>query len=76
MNKRGEGYVYEVLIAFFILILAFMFFVGDQMEVLPPVFLMIGAVLSLWGMVERNVIGLSGGIMLIAIALLFQEVLI
>jgi hypothetical protein len=74
MNRKGIGYVHEILFIFILLVLTMTYYLGDAQELMPPLLLMIGGILIVGGMVVREPLMVTGGIGLFAVALMYSEV--
>ncbi len=73
MFKRGAGYPHEILMGMFILILALTFYARDSIELIAPMLLIIGAVMTLAGFVVREPLLTAGGLVLMAVALIYSK---
>jgi len=76
MKSKGAGYSHEILMGVFFLILIMTFYAKDSQAIMPPMFMIIGALLILGGVVTREPMLLAGGFVLFAIALMYSEVFI
>ncbi len=76
MNRRGTGYAHEMLMAVFFLILVLAFFAKDSQTIVPPIMLVMGAVMIVGGMATREPMIVTGGIIVLAFALMFSEVFV
>lgn len=76
MSKRGAGYPHEILIGVFFLLLIVAFYGKGSVAIMPPVLMIIGAVLILGGAVSREPMLIAGGFVAFAIALMYAEVFI
>jgi hypothetical protein len=76
MNKKGVGYNHEILLAVFFLVLVLAFY-GTELKPLGPMLLMvIGGVMVLGGMVIREPDVTAGGIAMLAVAIVYQEIVL
>ena len=76
MNRRGAGYAHEMLMAVFFLILVLAFFAKDSQTIVPPIMLVMGVVMIVGGMATREPMIVTGGIIVLAFALMFSEVFV
>jgi hypothetical protein len=76
MERKGTGYAHEILIAFFVLVLAITFYAKDAQAAMPPIMLILGAVMLLGGIVVKEPLLMTGGIVLFAVALMYSEVVL
>jgi 4-amino-4-deoxy-L-arabinose transferase-like glycosyltransferase len=73
MSKKGAGYPHEILMALFILILALTFYAKDSIAIMPPILLIIGAVMTIAGFIVKEPLLTAGGLVLLAVALIYSE---
>lgn len=76
MDKKGTGYSHEMLIAFFILVLIITFYSGRYVIFLPPVMMLIGAVMLVGGMVVREPALITGGVIMFGVAIIYAETVV
>ncbi len=75
MDRKGVGYGYEMLMALAILILAITFYAQDLTDAIAPVLVILGGVMLVGGMVMREPIVVTAGIMMFVIALVYNEMI-
>jgi len=76
MKRRGTGYDYEILAGVFFLILILTFFAKDSHAIVPPIMLVMGVVMIVGGMATREPMIITGGLVVLAFALMFSEVFV
>ena len=74
MERRGTGYAHEMLVAFFFLILVVTFYASDYQLAMPAILLMAGGAMILGGMVIKEPLVVTAGVVCLAIALMYSEV--
>lgn len=76
MDRRGAGHSHDMLIAVFVLILAITFYAGSYRIAIPPFLVIFGAILLLGGMIWREPMMVTAGIVIFAVALIYSETVI
>jgi hypothetical protein len=74
MDRKGAGYTWEMLAGFFILMLVISFYAKDVQSAMGPVLIIMGAILVLGGVVSREPIMITAGLVLLAIAISYGEI--
>ena len=65
-----------MLMALFFVILVFTFMAQDYLEIMPPFLMMVGGLMVLGGMVVKEPLLITGGIVLFGISLMYSEVVV
>ena len=76
MERKGGGYAHEVLMAIFFLVLVFTFYASDYQGIMPPLLMVIGGFMILGGMVVREPLLMTGGIVIFGIAIMYTNVFV
>ncbi len=74
MKEKGTGYAYEMLVAVFLLLLAITFYAQDYQMAMPAILLIGGGVMIMGGLVIREPLVVTAGVVTLAIALMCSQV--
>ncbi len=74
MDKKGVGYEHEILFAVFFLVLVLAFYGGGA--IVPPLLLLVGAICMVAGLSIRQPALTAGGIVILAVALIYNQVVL
>ncbi len=73
MDRKGTGHAHEMLLALFVLVLFLTFYARDISIAIPPMMIILGGVMILGGMAIREPLVITGGIVMLAVALMYSE---
>ncbi len=76
MDRKGAGHAHDMLIAVFVLILALTFYAGSYKIAIPPFLVIFGGVMVLGGLIWREPMMVTGGIVIFAVALIYAETVV
>jgi len=76
MNSRGAGELYEILLAIIIVVIVISFYGAQYATAMPVVFMLVGALLIVGGLVTRHSYLAAGGILFMGLALMYSEVVL
>jgi hypothetical protein len=74
MKQKGAGYVHEMLMGVFFLILVMTFYMKDSQQMMAPILLLLGAGFVVGGFVTREPMIVAGGFAILGVALMYNEV--
>jgi len=76
MREKGVGNPYELLIAIIAVVIIATFYAKDAQEIMPMLFILVGAVLISAGAVNKESNLMTGGILFLGLALLYSEIVL
>ncbi|MBN2518346.1 MAG: hypothetical protein JXB14_05860 [Candidatus Altiarchaeota archaeon] len=76
MEKRGVGNLFEILFAVIVVVIVATFYSKDLGELMPMMFILIGGILILAGAVNKESDVVTGGILLLGLAIVYAEAVI
>jgi len=71
MERKGYGYLHEMLIGLIILFIVISFYMGSMAPLIPIFVLVLGSTLILLGLGMKNAILITAGIMLLAFSIIY-----